>query len=280
MKEYLINPLSPEEQQRIMGQMYLLLGNQAKNYHKHRRMGESSSVTVELAQELMESLDYTLGLTGGAFPGMDLAEALKTGQGILEGRLQKAKSMLDLVVATAPEWQTECRWEALQYLRRYLRQYDHLHLAHHGPDGLFYPILIAQPEGIRGIDCCLFYLNILWIENQIMAGVTEDALDALWRQLPAYTLNQCEQLLLNGIGKAVLGTGIDSLVFSPEEHMRITLALTDIREDGLKAAARRLCQWLDLRGEDTVAYASAILPRLLPRIGKGATTDGVVNLFL
>ena len=214
-----INPLSPEEQQRIMEQMYLLMGKQVQSYHKHRHMGNNSSVPVELAQELMESIEYTIGLIGGVYAHRNIGEALVLGQEVLESKLSKAKSMLELVNGTAPQWQTECRWEALRYLRHYLEQYDYLHLAHKGPDDLFYPILISPPEGIKGIDSCLFYLTILWIENQIMAGVPEDSLEQFWDRLPAATLNQCEHLLINGIGKALLRTGIDPLVFETEEHM-------------------------------------------------------------
>ena len=233
MSQLPINPLSPEEQQRVMSQMYLLMGKQVQSYHKHRHMGSNSSVPVELAQELMESIEYTIGLVGGVYAHKNIGEALVLGQEVLESKLSKAKSMLKLVNGTAPQWQTECRWEALRYLRHYLEQYDHLHLAHKGPDDLFYPILISPPEGIRGIDSCIFYLNILWIENQIMAGVPEDSLEQFWNRLPAASLNQCEHLLINGIGKALLRTGIDPLVFETEEHMQLIAVLLKATEERL-----------------------------------------------
>lgn len=235
-----INPLSPEEQQRIMEQMYLLMGKQVQSYHKHRHMGSNSSVPVELAQELMESIEYTIGLVGGVYAHRNIGEALVLGQEILENKLSKAKSMLELVNGTAPQWQTECRWEALRYLRHYLEQYDYLHLAHKGPDDLFYPILISPPDGIQGIDRCLFYLNILWIENQIMAGVPEDSLEQFWDRLPAATLNQCEHLLINGIGKALLRTGIDPLMFETEEYMQLIVVLLRATEKKLREAAQLL----------------------------------------
>ena len=96
-----INPLSPEEQQIIMEQMYLLMGKQVQSYHKHRHMGNNSSVPVELAQELMESIEYTIGLVGGVYAHRNIEETLVLGQEILESRLSKAKSMLVLL---AVEW--------------------------------------------------------------------------------------------------------------------------------------------------------------------------------
>ena len=275
-----INPLSPEEQQRIMEQMYLLMGKQVQSYHKHRHMGNNSSVSVELAQELMESIEYTIGLVGGVYAHRNIGEALVLGQKILESRLSKAKSMLELVNGTAPQWQTECRWEALRYLRHYLEHYDHLHLAHKGPDGLFYPILISPPEGIQGIDSCLFYLNILWIENQIMAGVSDNALDQFWDRLPTATLNQCEHLLINGIGKALLRTGIDPLVFETEEYMQLIVALMSATEERLRAAAKLLCQWLNLKDENAKMYVQAVIPQLSMWIGDNIRSGNVEKLFI
>ena len=280
MSDLPINPLSPEEQQRVMNQMYLLMEKQVQSYHKYRHMGNNSSVPVELAQELMESIEYTIGLVGGVYAHRNIEEALVLGQEILESRLSKANSMLELVNGTAPQWQTECRWEALRYLRHYLEQYDYLHLAHKGPEYLFYPILISPPEGIQGIDSCIFYLKIMWIENQIIAGVPDNALEQFWERLPAATLNQCEHLLINGIGKALLGTGIDSLVFEAEEHMQLIVTLTRATEEGLREAAKLLCQWLNLKDENAKMYVETVIPQLSMWIGDNVRSGNVESLFV
>ena len=280
MSQLPISPLSPEEQQRVMSQIYLLMAKQVQSYHKHRHMGDNSSVPVELAQELMESVEYTIDQVGGFFAHRNIEQALILGQEILENRLEHARSMLDLVDSTAPQWQTECRWEALRYLRHYLEQYDHLHLAHKGPDELFYPILISPPEGIQGIDSCLFYLNIMWIENQIMAGVADDALEEFWNRLPVAALNQCEHLLINGIGKALLGTGIDPLVFELEEHMQIIVPLMTATEESLKSAAKLLCQWLDLKDDKAKMYVETVIPQMTMWIGENVRKGSVGNLFI
>lgn len=280
MSQLPMNPLSPEQQQRLMGQMYLLMGKQVQSYHKHRHMGNNSSVPVELGQDLMESIEYTVNKVGGIYAYPDIEEGLKLGQGILEGKLNRAKSMLDLVTGTAPHWQTECRWEALRYLQHYLDHYDHLHLAHKGPDDLFYPILISPPEGVQGVDSCLFYLNILWIENQIMAGLPDDALEVFWNRLPTATLNQCEHLLINGIGKALLGTSIDPLVFEADEYMHLFVALMSATEEKVRDAAQLLCQWLNLNDDNACRYVEAVIPQLTMWLGDNIRSGNIENLFL
>ena len=275
-----ITPLSPEEQQRIMGQMYHLVEKQVRSYHRHRHMGNNTSVPVELAQELTESIEYTIGLASGVYAHANLEEALLLGQEILESKLSKAKSMLDLVNATAPQWQTECRWEAVSYLRHYLEQYDHLHLAHKGPDDLFYPILVSLPEGTQGIDSCLFYLNILWIENQIMAGFPDEVLEHFWNRMPAGTLNQCEHLLINGMGKALIGEISKQLTFTEKSRSKLLTLLKNATADNLDHSSEVLCQWLNLNAPDAKKYVKAIVPQLLTRTGENANNELIINLFL
>ena len=275
-----ITPLSPEEQQRIMGQIYPLLEKQVRSYHKHRYMGNNSSVPVELAQDLMESIEYTIGLAGGVYAHANLEEALLLGQEILENKLSKAKSMLDLVIATAPQWQTECRWEAVSYLRHYLEQYDHLHLAHKGPDDLFYPILISLPEGTQGIDSCLFYLNVLWIENQIMAGFPDEVLEHFWNRLPTGILNQCEHLLINGMGKALICEIPEQLTFTEKSRSKLLTLLKNATAEHLDHSSEVLCQWLNLNEADAKNYVKAIIPRLMIWTNNNASGAVPSNLFI
>lgn len=274
------NPLSPEQQRGIMDQLYLLMGKQVSSYHRHHHMGNNSSVPVELAQELMESIEYTVSLAGGMHTHPNLEQALSLGQTILENKLEEAKSIFALVSATAPQWQTECRWEALRYLRNYLDHYDFRHLAHHGPDGLFYPILISPPEGIRGIESAIFYLNILWIENQIMAEFPEDVLEKFWNRLPVDTLNQCEQLLLNALGKTLLGTDLNSLTFEPGERTLLALSLNTATVDTMKSAVKRLCLRLNLQNEASRLYVSSIISQLALWVGRGLNPESLENLFI
>lgn len=280
MNQSLMDPLSPELQQKLMGQLYRLLEKQVQSYHNSRHMGAHSSIRTELAHELMESIAYTLDRSGILRTGENLEEALLHGQEQLKETHTEALSTLELVQATAPAWQTECRWEALHCLRTYIVNWDPIHLAHKGPDTLYYPILISPSEGIQGIDSCLFYLKILWIENQIMASVPDDVLGQLWDRLPIDTHNQCEHLLLNGIGKVLIGSRLDPLIFTPEEKLELLVALLKSNEHKLKNAARELCRLLGLKDENAVMYVQAAVPLLTLRLDHRCDPEQLVSLFL
>ena len=275
-----IHSLTPKQQEQFLSQLYQLMASQVQSYHKHHHMGINSSVPTELAQELLESIDYTVRQIGSMHVYEKLEEALLLGQAMLEEKLIKARSMLRLVNATAPSWQTQCRTDALRYLHHYLAAYDHMHLAHKGPDGLFYPILIAPPEAIQGIDTCLFYLNILWIENQIMAAFPDSTLEQLWDRLPSAALNQCEHLLINAIGKTLLHSRLDCLIFTPDEYLLLYRTKSQLTEDTLHAAANTLCQKLDLKHEDAGIYIHSAASQLLHWTGKGVSLENVDSIFL
>lgn len=275
-----MQPLSPEEQQRLMGEFYILLGKQVKSYHKHRHMGDNTSIPVELAQELMESMEYTVQQAGGLCTGRNAEEALKLGQELLGSKVEKARSMLELVAATSPAWQTEYRWEALSCLRRFLANYDPLHLAHREPEDFFYPILVPLPEGMKGIDVCLFWLHALWLENQIMASFDDGALEQLWSRLPADTLNQCEQVLLNGLGKVMLHGSCEDLVFEEEERRQLSALHSDENLDLVENAAMELCREMGIADSNGAAYLHAAALQLLPRIAAAVEYDHLGAVFL
>lgn len=275
--------LSPQEQRQLLLQVSPLMVRQVKSYQKARHLGESTSVSSDLARELMDSVSYTIDISGGIRPGMTLEQALRQGQQVLETRIDRARALLKLVLDTAPSWQTKCRWEALKELGRYLKTYDHLHLAHRGPDGLFYPVLGSVPPSLRGIDLCLWYLTVLWQENQIMLGARWN-LDALWDRLPKDCLNQCEHLLTNGIGKLLLDEEPKSLVFSPEDFCRLQALLQSAappeRSALLEEAARRFFRQIRLTDPTARAYGSALLPSLNAKLSCDLTGDLLFQTFL
>lgn len=266
MSRLLAVGLTPQEQHRLMEQMYGLLGSQVKSYHKHRHMGDNSSVSVELAQELLESMRYTMGTIS---PEQDVESALRSGQAVLEEKLHIARKKLHLVEDTVPDWQSECRWDALRCLDHFLQGYDHRHLAHRIPEDLFYPTPFPEPEQ-KGIDYALYYVNLLWLENQIMAA-GEEKTAQLWEILSRdmAPVNQCQQLVIQLLGKSLLDSGWERVTFSDAERDRLLVIL---REAPLEAAVPPVCRFLELT-EDACRYVRQTALQLLPRL-EGAVEHG------
>lgn len=266
-------PLSPQQQRQFQARLYGLLGRQVKSYHSHYRMGENSSVPDETAEELIRSVRYTLNIAGGYDPDRDLDSQVRAGQEILAQRLDRAGQLLDLINATVPTIQSQCHWESLRSLDRYLSRYDHLHFAHRVPEDFDYPLLHAAPEHTEGIDRALFLLNCLWLENQILHSFPEGTVETL---LPLYPpdyweapQNLCEQPLWSSLGKHLLGESLDSLPFYEDQRQQLVDLLRSVPMNRLKPflenGMSRLCTHLDFTNAMS-EYAHGALAQLLPRL--------------
>ncbi len=274
-----VRGLSQEEQAKRMQQLYRLMGVQVKRYHKARYMGENTSVSVELAQELMESVLYTLDQAGGVEENPNLSDGLEKGQRILEEKKSQAEQLLRLVEATAPAWQGENRWDVIQSLAAFLHTYDWKHLAHRQLDNLYYPLPMAVPGHLKGIDYALFFLQMLWIENQIMDAFPEKELDRFWsvfcQQDRGLAENQCECLLIQAMGKILLSGDVETLVFTVREREALQRLFSQEKpeqaEQLLYAAAAHLASACKLQDPNGVSYvrqaASNLLPRLTAALG-------------
>lgn len=254
--------LSPVLTPRQQLQLHELLADQVKSYHHFYHMGENSSVPTETAQELLRSVWYTLDLGSGD----SLAERLGAGQEVLASRVEKARQLHRLAEATCPDYQDRYRWETIAALGRYLQRYDHLHFAHRIPEDLDYPLLTPPPEGLTGIDYCCYYLNCLWLENQILYHFSGKAVAELFLHLPPdyweAPQNLCEPVLTNALGRLLLDKSMDSLLVDPEALLPL---LERDAGEKLYAAMERLARLPGFsRGESE--YARAVVPAVLPRL--------------
>ncbi len=244
------------------GALYQLLANQVKCYHKHYHMGENSSVPVEVAQELLASICYTLELAG---QGGSADARLRRGQTVLAGHLEEAQQLYRLVTAT--QWgQGSWFWEDMAQIGNYLARYDHLHFAHRSPELLCYPTALPIPQGMQGIDAALFYLNCLWVENQILFQFPEEVLAEFWTALP-WDFWQgpeilCQRPLLNAAGRVLLGLPLESLLLDEEEK---TALLPQLSRENVTVAAERVFAALSLTA-DVACYARAAIAEVLPRL--------------
>ncbi len=276
--------LDPQEQQRRIQQLYSLLGEQVKSYHKARHMGEHSSIRVELAQELMQSMLYTLDQVGGMEGNSDISLGLEKGQKILEDRLAQGKQLFRLVEATAPAWQGECRWDTVQALGRFLRSYDWKHLAHKLPEGAYYPLLVPVPEQLQGIDHALFFLQALWLENQIMAAFPDKELDGFWSVFcqndRGISENQCEQLLVNVMGKVLISGKADTLVFSDKERDCLQVHFSQQSSEMMEKMLSNAFDLLDFPDPNAISYARQVILNLLSRLTAAVGSNNLATIFI
>ena len=136
-------------------------------------MGESSSVTVETAQALLESIRYTLSLgceaqghSLTALPaGVALPELLAAGQAEAEWRVKTGQTLLLRAKALLQHIDDAALQETLAEIGRFFKRYDLWFFAHDIPCAIDYILDAPIPEDFQGVDYVNAYLRALIAEG-------------------------------------------------------------------------------------------------------------------
>lgn len=292
MNELMQSPaLSIEETRTFAARLAALLAWQTEKYTK----GESSSVTVETAQELLASLRYTLAIAAEEMHipwerllTEELPPLIRRGQELLQGRLERAKQLWAAAGRTAPGLRNVYYADTLRGIGDYFKRYDLYFFAHMKPPCIDYPLLVAADEALQGLDFTEEYLKRMLTENLILSRFDGGAVRALLRTVhggieEAY-LNLCEQPLTNELGLALLGKNARSLRMGNAEQEELLYLLQsrtrEQRRQLLRGAALKLCGELETGDAWSRGYVTAFAESLLPRLDAALWAGDVSNIFI
>lgn len=282
---------SEAEFQVLMQKLLALLAKQTEKY----TMGESSSVTVDTAQELIASLWYTLTLAldenhtpyDSLLTG-DLSAILKHGQTILQGKLVQTKRLWEVVCRTAPEIPNAYYLDTLRGIGDYLKHYDFVFFAHQRPPCIDYPLLMPVSESLQGITYTKQYLKHLLTENLIFRTFDQKTVVTILQRVAPdyqeYYLNLCEQPLTNALGLSLLGEDGRILRFSSDQQMQLETKLRYVRTEKLQSlledAVLMLCKTLCVKDDWTKDYVLFFADILRPRLKAAADAGNASCVFL
>lgn len=283
--------LSGEDAQALALRLIDLLAWQTRKYTK----GESSSVTVETAQELLSSLRYTLAVvmeeTGMPYKRLlteELPPLIRQGQTMLQDRLEKTKRLWAAVCQTAPDIRNGYYADTLRGIGDYFKRYDLYFFAHLKPPCIDYPLLIAADESLQGLDFTEQYLKRMLTENLFLrcfdSHEVRELLSAIDGDIEEAYLNLCEQPLINAMGLALLGKAARRLHIGDAEREEIRALLQDkTREQRrriLRSAVLDLCGALHITDERSRGYLTMYADSLLPRLDAALAAGDVSGVFI
>ena len=292
MNELMQSPaFSAEGAQTFDARLVALLAWQTRKYTR----GESSSVTVETAQELLASLRYTINVVTEEthipqerLMTEELPPLIRQGQKLLQGRLERAKRLWAAVCRTAPELRNGYYADTLRGIGDHFGRYDLYFFAHLKPPCIDYPLLIAADEALQGLDFTEEYLKRVLTENLILSrfdgGAVRTLLRALHGGIEEAYLNLCEQPLTNALGLALLGKDARSLrIGKAEQEGLLCLLRSKTREQRrqlMRCAALGLCVELETGDAWSRGYVTAFAESLLPRMDAALWAGDVSNIFI
>lgn len=285
------NLFSADDLQILLPRLWALLGKQTEKY----TMGDSTSVTVETAQELFASLWYTITLTMdethtayGRLLSEELMPFVKQGQTILQEKLEAAKRLWETVCCTAPEIQNTFFTDTLRGIGDYLRRYDLYFFAHQKPLCVDYPLLNPPSETMHGLTYTEQYLKCMLAENLLIRGFEKDAVICVLQTAAPdyreYYLNLCERPITNALGLAIIRKNVRTLRLGHEEQAEILEMMQnrscEKQREFLHAAALSICDQMGITDKWMLDYVTSFSDTLLPRIEAALERMDLSNIFL
>lgn len=254
---------------------------------------DHSSMTAEQAQELLRSLLYTLSavcVTEGVAPQELLADAdgaLRRGRRILLGKRETAKEAWARTCLGVPDLQNAYLIDTLRSIGSFFERYDVYYGAHQIPCSIDYPLLCPVPERLAGVSYVEEYLRRLAMENRFLRVFPSDAAARLLSAvLPSYRaelLNLCDGVLINAVGRALLGLEARPLDIAPSQRRSIGRAVKALAPDALDrlygGALDALWGELSLPAGDATYFHRA-LHSLSVRTAQAARSGDLSHLFL
>ena len=287
----LISGNTGENQQRLADKLYKLLEWQVKKYNGI----DSTSISVSMAQELLDSLVYTLHIAADnqavsdeELINSDLREFVCNGQIILENEFDTARQIHNRICLTAPDIKNIYFIETIKNIGVFFKKYDIHFFAHQIPCSIDYPLLTPISEDINGLSYIQEYLKRLDTENYFINQFDKASVHCLLKKsTPDFSdtfINMCGVVLTNAVGRQLINKDILQLNISAHERQELSLMLKyKTKDDCRKAmidAIKNICGKLNIDNADSIEYFTTAVGELSARVDSALRYSGLENIFL
>ena len=258
-------------------------------------LGDSSSVRVETAQELLKSVLFTLelGISKSETPSELLSSetldsALSFGQKTIEAEIEHGRALYAEACLSAPEIENTSYKDTLVGIGKFFRRYDYRFFAHLIPCDIDYQLSHAVDDSFQGIQYINEYLRRIIIENRFVRKfdkkLSEQLLQKYCSDYQGLLINIFEPICTNAIGLAMLGESVFPLCL-PQDGIKRLSEMLDVlsatpAKTALIKAAENVCSELNLDDSSIVKYVSQTAEALFPRIESVLPHGNLGGIFL
>lgn len=258
-------------------------------------MGDSSSVRVETAQELLASICFLLrlhmkesGLSPQKLLSFDAEEIFADAIRTVERKIQQGKKLYKTACLSIPDIENVSLIDTLRGIGTFFKRYNYRFFAHQTPGDIDYQLCNAMPETMKGVEYIVEYLRRLIIENDLLRHFRENSLIGLLSvYCPGYKdllINLYEPVLTNAVGLALIGMDVYQLNISDADRSSILKLFESVpRKDAealLRDSAESLSHQLEIRNAVAKEYMTKAAVNLYPRIEVALTVHSIDGIFI
>ncbi len=285
--------LNEEEIKRIQTGILELFTREANRYTN----AESSSIPVEAAQSLLQSITFSMGSYLKTFADVgtqltilkekDMSALFLSGQETVEQRYKSAQELLrkltdGLMRINLIAYQDTVR----KGLPKFFHDYDMEFAAHENAGDIDYPSFVTVTD-LQGVEYIEEYLRRLCLENEFLNCFSAKDINLLLiaygREASHMLINLFELVLINALGCKLLDKEIKILDISAQENVWLQEKMSKLSKEErygqLLMAFSSLAKELAF-SEELTAYVLPELPMLSERLSHHLDRNTLSHFFL
>lgn len=290
-RESALANISDEEKEIIKLKLWILLGKITERY----TMGDSSSVPIEIAEELLKSICFLLKreikkpeVLSKLLKDEELEGLFKNFYCHIEENIKSGKELLEEVIRTSIGIENISYNDTVMEIGRGLKVYDYRFFAHEIPCSIDYQLSNPVSEELKGIDFINEYLKRLLFENKFCNNFNKEniigILNSYCSDYNGLLINIFEPVLTNAIGLEILEDNIFKLEMKRYEREVLLYTLKkmtiyEMREKLIKAC-ENICLKLKINIDFEISYIKETALNLIPRIEEAIKNNDLENIFL
>ncbi|NLW44065.1 MAG: hypothetical protein GXY92_02635 [Syntrophomonadaceae bacterium] len=276
--------ISESTLQELQIQIMEILKDQIIRYTR----GKSSSIPVEAAQNLLQSILFCMDTFCLGFPTpitclselleRGMKEVYREGLALVKSKVNEAKKLFAEVRSTRIQTSLIAYNSTLnEAIPDFFKNYDANFNAHDTAAGIDYP-LAGDDVNARGVEYIQQYLQKMKMENMFCRRFSRKEIDRLLEnygrvyriRYPEFLINIFEIVLTNAIFSVMLGEKATSLTLRKNQVvlLRERLSGLEVSEMGslLRSTIDRVIEELGIRDQDMIVYIFRCGENLLPRL--------------
>jgi hypothetical protein len=295
MEEALENDLlDAVEFKNIQVALLILLSEQVNKFNSN----DSSSIRVENAQALLQSISFTISLTlkeaGNADEALNLLltekieDLFKKGITLIKTYFEKAKIVLDEIQKNRFNINNLAyRDTVFKGIPQFFLYYDWKFAACDAPGSIDYPLVYDRMD-LNGIEYISEYLYHLCLENKFCGRYSSFEIECLMRGHTKYykedLINVYELVLQNLIGRSLLNYDLDSLDITEEDRDLLKQLLQPLTGEQLRIKINsefdKIISDFDMFDSNDVGYLKAALKNIIDYIKRNLQLDKLNKIFI
>lgn len=264
--------------------------------YKKYTINDHSSITVEKAQQLMNSILYCINgylksLDKGLVSAREHYNALilyEKGLEFEKTNLSNAQKLLAYVKNNILNIDNVYYQDTiLSGIDLFFRNYDILYAAHETPGSIDYPLALPIYD-LEGAEYILEYLNRLYIETNFCASYAEDDIENLlrgynddYKEIP---LNIFEIVVRNAVGLEILGKDVMQLSMNDYERESLYEILKPLSieqiQDKMILAINEILIFQKIADNKQKAYITKVVKEFSHEIKQALSIKKLENIFI